>query len=115
MTTKLIIRPSAVALAFALSACDGGATDPETPRGSADKPAEAPRAALPDPPRPASTIPEKVQLAAAVAREISAAPELADEILGKHGLDRDAFDAIVFEIASDPQLTTAYMAARRTQ
>lgn len=56
---------------------------------------------------------EKIKLAATVAREISGAPDQADEILGKHGLDRDKLDALMFEIAGDPELTQAYMAARR--
>ncbi|MBA3549385.1 MAG: hypothetical protein H0T76_23165 [Nannocystis sp.] len=64
---------------------------------------------------PAADSPEgRVLLAATVAREISGAPDRADEILGKHGLDRDRLDALMFEIASDPALTSAYMAARRT-
>ena len=64
---------------------------------------------------PAADSPEgKVLLAATVAREISGAPDRADEILGKHGLDRDRLDALMFEIAADPSLTSAYMAARRT-
>lgn len=56
---------------------------------------------------------EKVQLAATVAREISGAPDKADEILAKHSLDRDKLDALMFEIAGDAELTKAYMAARR--
>ena len=64
---------------------------------------------------PAADSPEgKVLFAATVAREISAAPDRADEILGKHGLDRDRLDTLMFEIAGDPELTRAYMAARRT-
>jgi len=63
---------------------------------------------------PAADSPEgKVLLAATVAREISGAPDRADEILGKHGLDRDKLDTLMFEIAGDPELTRAYMAARR--
>ena len=63
---------------------------------------------------PAADSPEgKVLLAATVAREISGAPDRADEILGKHGLDRDKLDVLMFEIAGDPELTRAYMAARR--
>ena len=54
----------------------------------------------------------KIQLAATVAKEISSAPDKADEILGKHGLDRDKLDALMFEIAGDPALTKRYMDAR---
>ncbi len=73
----------------------------------------------PDPEKPADKAPvvdakaEKVKLAATVAREISGAPDQADEILGKHGLDRDKLDALMFEIAGDADLTQQYMAARR--
>lgn len=74
-------------------------TTPE-PEKPADKPVADPNA-------------EKVKLAATVAREISGAPDQADEILGKHGLDRDKLDALMFEIAGDADLTQAYMAARR--
>lgn len=115
MTPPRISPLSAVALALGLAACDSDATKPETPRSVAENPMAMPRAALPDPPRHTTPIPEKVRLAAAVAREISVAPESADEILGQHGLDRRAFDAIVLEIASDPELTNAYMAARRAR
>jgi len=74
-------------------------TTPE-PEKPADKPVADPNA-------------EKVKLAATVAREISGAPDQADEILGKYGLDRDKLDALMFEIAGDADLTQAYMAARR--
>ncbi len=82
---------------------------PETKTDTATPPVTA------DKGPPAADSPEgKVLLAATVAREISGAPDRADEILGKHGLDRDRLDALMFEIASDPTLTSAYMAARRT-
>lgn len=122
-TTILSLLP---ALALLTAACDGGeakktetkvVTKVETKTTvektetkevvAAEKPAE-PAAPAPDSPE------GKVQLAAAVAKEISAAPEQADDILGKHGLDRTKFDAIIFEIAGDPELTKKYMAARRT-
>lgn len=131
--TKLTILP-AVALALALSACDGGDTKKtektvvtkskvETKTSTETKTTTKPdptAVATPDPKpeEPATPDPNspqgKVVLAASVAKEISVAPEQADEILGKHGLDRDKFDAIIFEIAGDPELTKAYMAARKT-
>ncbi len=111
---------SALALACTLSACDSGDAPKQAETGEtatiaakpvADPPPVAPKPgdSAPPPDSPQA----KVQLAALVAREISAAPELADDILAKHGLDRDKFDAIIFEIAADPALTKAYMAARR--
>ena len=117
--STLTRRLSALALACTLSACDGAdATGPATPREPPPAPVvhtpPPPVAAKPEPPAP-DTPAGKVQLAAVVAREIAAAPELADDILDRHGLDRDRFDAMIFEIAGDPELTKAYMAARRTR
>jgi type IV secretory pathway VirB10-like protein len=130
-TPRLHIALPALALTLALSACDGGETSKKTETKvvtktetkttveskSSTKP--DPAVTTPDPKAeptaPAADSPQgKVQLAASVAKEISVAPEQADEILGKHGLDRDKFDALIFEIAGDPELTKAYMAARRT-
>lgn len=56
---------------------------------------------------------EKIKVAATVAKEIAADPEHADEVLDRHGLDRAKLDAMMFEIAADPSLTEAYMAARK--
>lgn len=112
---------SALVLVSALSGCEGGdAKETETRVARAETkvetrneaPVEAPKAVDPT---PADSIDGKVQIAAAVAREISAAPEQADEVLRKHGLDRDRLDAIMFEIAGDPEMTKAYMAARRAR
>lgn len=105
--------------ALALAACDGGEA-PRPDAAPAAAPAMTPAKVTPEPApvvQPADPPPanDKVKVAAAIAREISAAPELADEILGKHGLDRDRFDAIMFEIAGDPAMTKAYMAARRAK
>ena len=131
-TNKFISLLSAAVLALSLSAC-GGDTAKKTTETKVTKKTETkvetktetktdakePVAAVPETPKPddkpAADSPEgKVQLAASIAREISAAPEQADDILGKHGLDRDKFDAMIFEIAGDPALTKAYMAARKT-
>lgn len=126
---QVFTRIFIAAALLALPACEGGsktetkvtktvtktetpppATEVKAPDADADKPADKPADSGP----PAADSPDgKVQLAATVAREISGAPERADEILGKHGLDRDKLDALMFEIAGDPELTRAYMAARR--
>ncbi|HEY0133107.1 MAG TPA: hypothetical protein VGB85_03480 [Nannocystis sp.] len=131
MKTSTITR---ILVAFALvglPACDGGGdtkkTDTKTvAKTDAAKPAVkvetktdtkvADNAAKPDDTKEQPIVDpnlEKIKLAATVAREISGAPDQADEILGKHGLDRDKLDALMFEIAGDPELTQAYMAARR--
>jgi hypothetical protein len=122
---------SAVALTLTLSACDSGETkktetkvtkktetkvETKVETKGTDTKTDVAVAPQPKPDdKPAADSPEaKVQLAASIAREISAAPEQADDILGKHNLDRDKFDAMIFEIAGDPALTKAYMAARKT-
>lgn len=107
-------------LALTLAACGGEAKtveqkttktvkieDTPAPEAKPDAP-ETIEAPAPDPNA------EKVRTAAIVAREIAADPEHADEVLTRHGLDRDKLDAMMFEIAADPALTEAYMTARRT-
>lgn len=127
MNTRNFILASVVALG--LSACDSDTTKTDTKKvvtktevkADAKKPDVKPMADAPKPDAPKDEVKDpaaavadgKVQLAATVAREISGAPDKADEILGKHNLDRDKLDALMFEIAGDPKLTEAYMAARR--
>jgi hypothetical protein len=131
MNIQTITRTLAVVALLAAPACDSGTKpDPKTAAKPETKPAvktEAKIAAKPDtkaidkpveekpveakPPEDPNAA--KIQLAATVAKEISGAPDKADEILGKHGLDRDKLDALMFEIAGDPALTQAYMDARR--
>ena len=117
------------ALALALPACGGDGkktevakttkvetktttvTKTETPKPEVKAEDEAPKPETAPKPDPGS---EKVQIAATVAKEIAADPEHADDVLAKHGLDRAKLEAMMFEIAADPALTEAYMAARRT-
>ena len=121
MHTNFIRILAATVLLTALPACDSGTP----PKADAKKVAAKVDAKAPDSkpvvtpePTPESTPPvvdpadSKIQLAASVAKEISGAPDKADEILGKHGLDRDKLDALMFEIAGDPALTQRYMDAR---
>ncbi|MDC0716089.1 hypothetical protein [Nannocystis bainbridge] len=117
------------ALALALPACGGDTkktevtkttkvetktttvTKTEQPKPEIKDAEPAPKPEQPVKPDPGS---EKVQIAAAVAKEIAADPEHADDALAKHGLDRAKLEAMMFEIAADPALTEAYMAARKT-
>ena len=131
---KMLTRITIAAALLSLPACGGDTkktdtkvtktvTKTVTPPPATDVKAEVKPETKPDadkPPvtadkgPPAADSPEgKVLLAATVAREISGAPDRADEILGKHGLDRDKLDTLMFEIAGDAELTRAYMAARR--
>jgi len=116
---------AATALFTSPLACDSGTPDakkvaakPETKKVEVKKPDVKPEVKTPDvkpeekPPVQPDPADAKIQLAASVAKEISGAPDKADEILGKHGLDRDKLDALMFEIADDPALTQRYMDAR---
>jgi hypothetical protein len=49
---------------------------------------------------------------AALAAAIEGAPERADEMLAEAGLDAEALDELLFEIASDPAASAAYTEAR---
>jgi hypothetical protein len=128
MNTRNFILAAAVVIG--LPACDSDTKKAEPVKTASKTDPKKPDAVKTDPAKPVAEKPvadpatpkeepkknpadEKVQLAATVAREISGAPDKADEILGKHGLDRDKLDALMFEIADDPELTKAYMAARR--
>lgn len=125
--TRILIA----AALLAAPACDSGTkTEPKPTKTvtktevkadvKAEKPAKPADKVAVDTPKPedkgppAADSPEgKVLLAATVAREISGDPDKADEILGKHGLDRDKLDDLMFAIAADPELSKKYMDARR--
>ncbi|HEY0135654.1 MAG TPA: hypothetical protein VGB85_16335 [Nannocystis sp.] len=106
-----------VVFACTLSACDGD--DAAIVAGATAMPAartlEDSKTARRDTTAPADVVEPRVQLAAVLAREISAAPEQSSKILRRHGLDRDKLDTIMFEIAGDPELTRAYLVARRSR
>lgn len=107
------------ALLLLLPGCGGEAVRPApkpTPVAKVDVKEAPPKVAAPEvvaDEAAADPNAEKVNAAATVAREIAANPEHADEVLTKHGLDRAKLDAMMFEIAADPALTEAYMAARK--
>jgi hypothetical protein len=54
----------------------------------------------------------RVVQAARVARDIAADPKAADDVLAKQSLDREKLDALMYEIAGDPDLTEQYRFAR---
>jgi hypothetical protein len=54
---------------------------------------------------------ERVVKAAGLAKKIEAEPARADEILAEAGLDRTAFDALIYEV-STPELAEQYRLAR---
>lgn len=129
MQIKTTILAILCAVSLAAPACGGDAkkTDTKavkTAKTDATPKTDAPKTDAPkvedkapelpkDEPVKADPNTEKVQTAATVAREISSDPEKADEILARHNLDRAKLDALMYEIGLDPQLTEAYMTARR--
>lgn len=54
----------------------------------------------------------RVATAARIASQISAEPQKADDLLAAADLDRDKLDALMYEIANDPDLTAQYRMAR---
>jgi hypothetical protein len=58
-----------------------------------------------------SAEPGIVERAVAIAREIEADPDSTEEILASHDLDLERFEAMLYEIGGDPELSKAYNAA----
>ncbi|MBN1336076.1 MAG: hypothetical protein JXB39_08960 [Deltaproteobacteria bacterium] len=54
---------------------------------------------------------DQVSEVAAIATAVKADPAHADKILADHGLDRARFEALLFEIAADPDKAKTYAAA----
>lgn len=54
-----------------------------------------------------------VELAVATARAIKAQPMAIDSILREHGLTRADFDALLYDIAADPELARSYAMAMK--
>lgn len=54
----------------------------------------------------------KVEQAVTVANAIAADPASADSILEEAGLDRESFEALLYEIAKDPEMSNSYAVAR---
>ena len=59
-----------------------------------------------------STTPESAQRAGEIARAIDKEPDRAEAILQEHGLSVEELEALMFEIAEDPELSAAYEAVR---
>lgn len=100
-------------LALACSAPPASEGLPATTAGASAPAPEASAAAPSAPaPAPAAQVPEKAQKAGEIARAIEAQPDRVDAILQEHGTTRSEFEALLFEIAGDPQLAVAYGRAR---
>jgi hypothetical protein len=118
MTIKLI-KTAMLGLALTLFACDGG-KDPAAKKGGDKKaPTSKTSAGEPiadkdddEPEVEAPSLDPKVEQAVTLANKISAQPDAADSILEEAGMDREAFEKLLYEIARDPELSKSYAVAR---
>lgn len=69
--------------------------------------------AQPEPEEGRRRIPDWLADVASVVIAIESQPGAANSILGEHGLTRTAFEALIYDVAADPELTAAYEEARR--
>lgn len=93
--SRRLILGSALAL---LAGCGG--PEQAVPGASTGAPLGAPTESQPDP-------------AIAVAQAIRANPAGTDSILVAHGLTRDGFDSLMYDVAADAQRARAYAEAMR--
>ncbi|KIG16319.1 hypothetical protein DB30_04779 [Enhygromyxa salina] len=118
MTMRTIITTAMMGLALTLGACDKAEPAKADKQAKADpgaKPADADKLANADKPDDAVDAPAldpKVEKAVNVANMIANDPAAADKILDEAGLDRDSFEAMLYEIARDPDLSKSYAIAR---
>lgn len=54
---------------------------------------------------------DKAEQAAAIAKELRAKPDDAEKILGQHDMTPDQWEALMYDVASDPALAAKYEAA----
>lgn len=113
--TKHIITTICLGLALSLTACDKGdakkadvqaKTDTKKTDG-AEAGGDGGEAEVDAP-----SLDPKVEQAVEVANKISVDPGAADSILADAGLDRESFEALLYEIAKDPELSKSYAIAR---
>lgn len=106
-----------------LPACDSTPKEEATAKDSAEAKADgAEKAPAVDPEvqkeadtvlaEDTSGLDPKVAKAVSIAREIEADPSKAEDVLGKYELDREGLDALMYEIARNPDLAKSYAAAR---
>ncbi|PRP99059.1 hypothetical protein ENSA5_29010 [Enhygromyxa salina] len=118
MTMRTIITTTLFGFALALTACDKeepaktdtqAKTDTKTDGGGKADGGEKPGD---DDPVEAPSLDPKVEQAVNVANSIASDPGAADSILEEAGLDRQSFEALLYEIARDPELSKSYAVAR---
>jgi hypothetical protein len=114
---RTIITTTMLGLVLTVGACDKG--DP----AKTDKQAKTDKKAGDDTVKPvdvdepeavaeAPSLDPKVEQAVTIANQIAADPSAADTILAEAGLDRGAFEELLYEIARDPELSKSYAIAR---
>lgn len=110
-TMNKLIGVTLMGLVMTLAACDKG--DDKAAKKGDDKPAaKAPAEPASEPAEPAPSLDPKVEQAVELANKISDDPAAADAILSEAGLDRAAFEKLLYEIAKDPELSKSYAVAR---
>jgi hypothetical protein len=115
MTTTKLIKTAVLGLALTMFACDGGkdAGKKGTDKNVASKKTpDEPNKPEPEPEVEAPSLDPKVEQAVTIANKISAQPDAADTILEEAGMDREAFEKLLYEIARDPELSKSYAIAR---
>ena len=119
MTMRKIITMSVFGCALVLGACDTGGDTKGGDKG--DKQAKADSAGAAEAGAAeaggeeaveAEPLDPKVEKAVTIANQISSSPEDADTILADAGMDREAFEQLLYEIAKDPELSKSYAVAR---
>lgn len=71
-----------------------------------DTPEEA---APPATPEVEAAAPSAAETAATIAGELRASPGSEAAVLERHGLSADEFEALLYEVAADPELSKAYL------
>lgn len=118
MTKHSIAMGCVMSLALALGACDKGESKDKTAADTKAKAADT-KAKAPDDAKAAEAseaaadepLDDRVVKAAGLAKKIEADPSRADDILAEVGMDRVAFDALIYEV-STPELAEQYRLAR---
>lgn len=119
MTKQSIATTFVLGLALVLGACDKGEskdakTAGDTKAKAGDTKAKAPGDTKADEAKVAAAdepLDDRVVKAAGLAKKIEAEPARADDILAEAGMDRVAFDALIYEV-STPELAEQYRLAR---
>jgi hypothetical protein len=112
MTHRTIL---AIALCASTNLLLGACAEPTAAKpdpASAAQPGPANSAPSGAPAEPAAPVDPKVAKAIEIADAIEASPTTADAVLERHGLDREGLDALMLEIAANPELAASYREGR---